>query len=155
MDVIIRPAAITDLQSILKLNKDLFDHETVFNTEYDLDWTYSEIGLDYFKKVIVDKDKIALVSEINGDVVGYIACSVYHKSFRITNPIAELDNMFVEDSHRGKGIGKKLVAQLMKLLKGMGAKRIKVEAAANNLRAIKFYRSCGFEDFDLILEQSL
>jgi hypothetical protein len=31
-----------DFEDVLRLNKALFDYETVFNTEYNLDWTHSD-----------------------------------------------------------------------------------------------------------------
>lgn len=155
MDIIIRSATINDLEKILVLNRALFEYETRFNTEYNLDWTYSETGKSYFKrKIEADKD-IALVAEINKDVVGYVVVSTYSQPFFKENPIAELDNMFIEESYRGKGIGKKLVEEAKKLAKEKGAKRFKVGAAAQNEKAIKFYQSCGFKDFDVVLLQSL
>lgn len=155
MNIDIRPAIIGDLESILKLNKALFDYETNFNTEYNLDWTYSEVGRSYFTRRIEEDKNIALVAEDNGEVVGYIVVTLYSQPFLKENPIAELENMFVDESYRGKGIGKRLVEKAKRLAKEKGAKRFKVEAAAQNEKAIKFYKSCGFEDFDVTLLQSL
>lgn len=151
----IREATIGDLEVILRLNKKLFDYETSFNTEYNLDWTYSDVGRNYFKKMIEDENEIALVAESEDKIVGYIVVSIYHHSFRKENPIAELDNMYIEEEFRGKGIGTQLVAEAKRQAKGKGATRLKVEAAAQNEKAISFYRACGFEEFDIILQMSL
>lgn len=153
MDFNIRQAIPDDFESILKLNKALFDNEEIFTKEYSLDWTYSDEGKNYLKKTI--ESGLALVAEVNEKVVGYIAISIYSISFRKENPISELDNMFVEDKFRSKGIGKKLVEQAKGLAKDKGARRFKVEATAKNEKAIKFYKDCGFEDFDVILEMNL
>jgi ribosomal protein S18 acetylase RimI-like enzyme len=155
MEIYIREATLADLDLILKLNKALFDHETMFNSEYNLDWTYSPGANDYFKQTIEGEKGIALVAVVEDKVIGYIALSIYSQSFLKQNPIAELDNMFVNDAYRGKGVGKKLVEEAKRQAKGKGAKKLKVEAAVQNEKAINLYRSCGFSDFDLILMQDL
>jgi ribosomal protein S18 acetylase RimI-like enzyme len=151
----IREATISDLEAILHLNKKLFDYETSFNTEYNLDWTFSDVGRNYFKKMIEDENEIALVAELEDKIVGYLVVSIYHHSFRKENPIAELDNMYIEEKFRGKGIGTQLVAEAKRKAKEKGARTLKVEAAAQNEKALSFYRACGFEDFDIILQMSL
>jgi ribosomal protein S18 acetylase RimI-like enzyme len=50
------------------------------------------------------------------------------------------------------GAGKKLIEEAKYMAREKGVKRIKVEAAVQNKKALTFYRSCGFEDFDLVLE---
>ncbi len=153
MDTSIRKASIKDLEDILRLNKALFDSETVFNDEYNLNWTYSKFGRDYFERMI--NSGIAIVAEIDKKVVGYLVASIHIFSFRKDNPIAELGNMYVEEKYRRHGIGKKLVNEMMQVAKEKGVKRVKVEAAFQNENAIKFYKSCGFEEFDIILQSRL
>lgn len=153
MDFNIRTATSDDFESVLRLNKALFNNEEIFTKEYNPKWTYSEEGNNYIKKTI--ELGLVLVAVVNTKVVGYIAISIYNVSFRKENPISELDNMFVEDELRGKGIGKKLVEKARKLAKDKGAKRFRVEATAKNEKAIKFYKDCGFEVFDIILEMDL
>ena len=110
MEITIRKATIDDLAAILKFNKALFDYETVFNDEYNLDWTYSDTGQLYFKKRLENDATIALVAEVGGKAVGYILAFINTYSFRKVNP---------------------------------------------NAKAIDFYRSCGFEDFEAVLEMGL
>ncbi len=144
-----------DLEEILRLNKMLFDYETIFNDEYNLDWTYSEVGRGAFKKAIEGEKGIALVAEVDKKIIGYIAVSIYNLPFRKQNPIAELDNMFIEETYRRNGVGKRLMVEARKLAKEKGATRFKVEAAAQNEKAIHFYHACGFSDFDVTLQMEL
>lgn len=149
----VRQASIHDLERIQHLNKSLFEYETRFNTEYNLKWAHSEEGEQYFRKMI--ETGITLVAEVNSSVVGYIVVAVFHQSFRRENPIAELENMFIDTEYRRKGIGKKLVEEARKIAMERGAKRLKVEASMKNEQAINFYKECGFEDFDIILQMKL
>ena len=153
--VVIRKATVNDLNAILELNKKLFEYETAFNIEFNPEWSYSDSGQAYFKKVIEGDNGFALVAEVSGKVVGYVAVSIYNLSFRTKNPIAELDNVFIEEEFRRMGAGKKLIEKAKNLAREKGIKRIKVEAAVQNQKALAFYRSCGFKDFDLVLETDL
>lgn len=107
------------------------------------------------KKIIEDDTRIGLVAEIGNKVVGYIAVSIAHHPFRNTNPVAELDNMYIDEPYRQQGVGKMLIQEAKRFAKEKGATRLKVETAAQNEKAIAFYHSCGFADFDIVLEMSL
>jgi len=149
MKTIIRKANLKDLEEILRLNKALFDYETIFNDEYNLDWTYSDTGRSYFKKMI--ESEITIVAEVDKKIAGYLVASVHISSFRKFNPVAELENMYIDKECRRQGIGKKLVEEMKKEIKARGAKTVKVEAAFQNDSAIKFYKSFGFSEFDVML----
>ncbi len=130
-------------------------HEFCTRLEYNLDWTYSEAGLKYFQKRVTSDSAIVLVAEVEGNVVGYILAFINSYTFRKVNPIAEVENMFIDEEYRRSGIGSKLMAELKKIAKERGVRRLKVEAVAQNAKAINFYRSCGFETFETILEMKL
>ena len=153
MEINVRQANTADLEDILRLNKALFDHETAFNQAYNLEWTYSDVGKSYFEKMI--NSQVALVAEVENKVIGYLVASVRTEDFRKENPIAELDNMFIDEQFRRHCVGKRLVDEMKSQLKKKGAKSVKVEAAFQNENAIKFYKSCGFDEFDLVLETTL
>lgn len=75
--------------------------------------------------------------------------------FRSKNPIAEIENMYIDERFRGIGTGTKLMNELKRILKEKKVKRIKVEAVAQNYKAIEFYKKNGFGDFDVTLELKL
>lgn len=151
----IRKAKSEDLDPILNLNKALFDYEMQFSDQYNLDWTYSETGKNYFRDRIQSESAIVLVAEENETIIGYIVCYINKYSFRRVNPIAELENMFIDEKYRREGVGKILIQEVKEEAKKKGVKRLKVEALAKNNKALKFYESQGFEDFEVILETKL
>jgi GNAT superfamily N-acetyltransferase len=57
-------------------------------------------------------------------------------------PVRELDDLFVEPHHQGRGIGARLVADAAVLARAGGAARIEVTA---NPHASRFYFSVGFQ----------
>ena len=155
MDIKIRNAAITDLEAILKLNKALFNYEEKFNSEYNLEWTYSEKGQAYFKKRLENDLSIVLVAEAETKIVGYLLIFIDSHSIRKINPIAEIENMFVSDEYRDHGVGTELIKEAIKQVGEKGAKRLEVEVEAQNSGAINFYKSNGFENFEVTLQLKL
>lgn len=53
-----------------------------------------------------------------------------------------IDELYISPEHRGKGLGKEFFA----FAETLGAARIRLEAERGNARAIKLYRSLGFEE---------
>jgi diamine N-acetyltransferase len=155
MEISIRKATIKDLEQILALNKALFDYEEEFNSEYNLGWTYSEKGKEYFKDRIENNSSIVLVGEDENKIIGYILTFIKNHSIRSINPIAEVENMFIDKDFRKQGLGSKFLKETIKLAKEMGVKRLEVEVEARNLPALEFYKKNGFEDFELTLQMKL
>ena len=143
------------MEEILKLNKALFNYEEKFNSEYNLEWTYSEKGQAYFKKRIENDLSIVLVAEAETKIVGYLLIFIDSHSIRKINPIAEIENMFVSDEYRDRGVGTELIKEAIKQVREKGAKRLGVEVEAQNSGAINFYKSNGFEDFEVTLQLKL
>lgn len=147
-----RKATVDDLEEILALNRKLFLYERQFDKTYDINWTNSQTGRDYFLSRIKGNSAIVLVTEVKGQIIGYIVMHLSTLPFRSVNPIAEIENMFVKERYRRKGIGTQLVKKSIILARETGAKRFRVGALANNNSAISFYRKLGFTDFEQILE---
>jgi len=152
--MIIRKATETDLEKILELNKNLFVFEAKFTDKYNQDWTFSEIGKNYFKERLNNENCILLVAEEN-QVIGYSLTFIKSAPFWKINPVAELENMFVEEKFRDKGVGSALVQETINELNKRGINRLRVGAIYDNTNAINFYKKNGFEPVNLYLEKSL
>ena len=153
----IRKATIGDLKKIQELNLLLFEKE---KEDYDkllnLDWTFGEEGTMCFKKHLAEKDSCAFVAEDAGEIVGYLAGSESKvESYRDAPKVVELDNMFILEEYRARGVGGMLYDVFVEWSKERRAKMLKVEASAGNKEAIGFYRKKGFEDYTLVLEKEI
>lgn len=150
-NVLIRKVTIDDLEVIQQLNKLLFEYERRFGDTFNLGWPYSEDGINYFKERI-NKDGLVLVAEVDKKLVGYICGTILNLSYRSVNPIAELENMFVLEEFRGRGIGSSLLNEFIRVTKENGAKKFKVIAIFQNKKAVDFYKKNRFKDFEHVLE---
>ena len=78
-----------------------------------------------------------LVAEENGEIIGYAGAWVILDESHITN-------IAVCEKARGRGIGRRLTAELLQILSNLGACYATLEVRESNLRAQNLYKSLGF-----------
>lgn len=159
MDVEIRNATTADLAEISRLNLALFEFESVWLPTLNRDWTNSFDGQSYLRYRLTDKKSLVLVALVNKRVVGYLAGGVIDSlKHRTEKSFAVLDNIFLEESVRSKGIGKLLTDRFIAWCAAQQVEVVRVGVLAKNLAAHKFYTQLGFNDnlmnMELKLERS-
>lgn len=152
----IRKATIEDLPTIQQLNHLLFlkegkEYDPILNT----DWPLEEAGEKYFRKAIEDEDRVALIAESAGTIVGYAVGRSWTTSVYTQHIISELDNILVLEEYRSLGAGGKLVQAFLDWSREKKAGRAIVEAFGQNSRAIAFYKKNGFGDYQTKLKIDL
>ena len=85
------------------------------------------------------RNKVAryLVAEENGQVLGYAGAWVILDESHITN-------IAVREDARGRGLGRRLTADLLQILSNLGAGYATLEVRVSTVRAQNLYRSLGF-----------
>ena len=78
-----------------------------------------------------------LVAEQDGEILGYAGAWVILDESHITN-------IAVREDARGRGIGRKLTAELLQVLSNLGAGYATLEVRISNDRAQRLYKSLGF-----------
>jgi diamine N-acetyltransferase len=151
----IRKAEKSDFLAIQRLNKALFDFEERFKHAYNLNWPFEKAGKEYFAKRLRQGKAIIFIAEENSEQIGYIIAFIDSYPYRLSNPICEIENMFVEGQYRRKGVGQALMEAVRSEAKRRKVRRLRVGAIAQNKNAIEFYRSQGFKDVNLYLEEEL
>jgi len=157
MDVTVKTATMDDLQKVQELNLKLFEKEhKEFDSLLNLDWTFGKTGTKYYQDRISKDDGCVFVAIVDNKIVAYL-CGGLTKAedYRILPIVAELENTFVLDEFRSKGIGKQLYNKFIDWCKTKNVGKIRVEASAQNELAIKFYRNNNFKDYTLVLESDL
>jgi len=161
MNIQIREGNLGDLEQIQKLSQLLFIKEQKeYDNYYDINWPFSETGVNSFTKQFSDSDKKVFVAEIDSEIVGYLAASLriddeYRSIKNEILRIAELNDMMVLEEYRSQGIGALLVDEFKKWAKINNADRIMVLASSPNARGIEFYKKQGFEIFEVGLKKDL
>jgi len=109
--------------------------------------TFYELTLDpaitdaTWQKAIGDRSAIFMrVAEIDGQVVGF-SLSLTHEGTWIQNLECYLEDLYVDASARGKGVGRALLDDLVGLCRDNGWSRLYWHTAEDNRTARKLYDS--------------
>ena len=77
--------------------------------------------------------------------VGFIAL-VFSFSLEFGGRVAFIDELFIDESFRGKGIGRRTVELVIAGAQGLGVRNLMLEVNELNLPARHIYERCGFTD---------
>lgn len=106
---------------------------------------------EMFRKALENKDYLCLVAEINEKVVGFIDMwafpDVSHGAY-----LAQIQNFVVTEKMRGKGIGTKLVEEVILFFRNKKYHELHVWTEKKNRGAIQLYKRLGFGKEQLLLE---
>ncbi len=99
---------------------------------------------------------ISLVAEVDGIALGALFGSVHYGEFGQPEPIAILDTVLVDRSVARRGIGRAMLDQLIKNLKGLRISHLRTEARWDQSELLAFFGNAGFEPVPrLVLELDL
>ena len=153
-NIVIRQATLNDLQSIQYLNYELFKLEKEnFDSTLIIDWPLSEEGKSYFENLI--KNEYVIIAVEDENIIGYLAGTINEKGSYELLQYGEINNMLVDNSYRGSGIGKQLINCFKEYCKTKNITNLKVVASAKNINAIEFYKKQGFKNFDITLTMNM
>jgi GNAT superfamily N-acetyltransferase len=135
-DLTIRPATAEDVPVILTFIRELaaferLTHE-VIATEHDLRRTL--FGERPFAEVII--------ASTDDEPVGF-ALFFHNYSTFLARPGLYIEDLYVREAHRGKGIGRAMFAHLARLARDRRCGRLEWWVLDWNERAIRFYESLG------------
>ena len=82
-------------------------------------------------------------------IVGFITGEIFKKKAWYNVQLGEINNIFVLEEYRQKGIGKKLVKTMIDTFKQEGITNIDLYTFGNNVDAIKFYEKIGFKKYNV------
>lgn len=132
----IRPAEPSDVPVILALIGELAGYERAPDRV--------EINRTLLERALFGPEPSAFcrVATERGAVVGM---AIYYRSFSTWTgyPGLYLEDLYVRESHRGRGFGKALLASLARLAVEEGCRRLDWSVLEWNEPAIGFYRSIG------------
>ena len=96
--------------------------------------------------LLQDKNRPILVAEVENSVVGYAFCVLQNT---VGDPVLQdkltvyIDDLCVEETCRGAGVGKALYQAVLAYAKELGAYNVTLNVWAENKSALKFYEKMG------------
>lgn len=145
----IRKAKKYDFDEIFKLAKQLYEAELPFDKNLNKDYYNSKKSKKDLKKLISSRQRTFLVAEKDNNIVGYVDGYLIDKERTYINKVAYLDHLCVDVEFRKQGIGKLLIDEFTKIMKGKDAKFIKLNAFEDNIPAISMYKKENFKEYSI------
>lgn len=138
--ITVRMARPGDAAEIARLANLLSRHEGL---EDEL-FTEEQVARDGFGK---DPAFQVLLAELDGEAVGY---ALFTEGYNTDIPARAvwLDDLFVDEPARGRGIGRRLLAAVARIAVERGARSVWWGVRSTNQRARAFYARLGAKDDD-------
>ena len=136
MTISIRPATPNDVPTVAFLIRALSQYEKL---EHEVTMTEDRLRATMFGPRPYAE---ALLAEDDGKPVGF-ALFFHNYSTFLAQPGLYLEDLYVPESHRGKGIGKSLLVQLAKIAVERNCGRLEWAVLDWNVDAIGFYEKLG------------
>jgi ribosomal protein S18 acetylase RimI-like enzyme len=151
--MIIRPAVEKDLETMAQLTRDALSFASSPDPYH---WAGTEKKLEErLHTYLSGKKGTALVAEIDGAVVGFIAAHFDELDPEHPDRGAIIDLLAVSQEQRGFGFGTNLVRELMTTLPEHKITRINVDVLCANDTAVRFWRRLGFHDLAVTMTVEL
>jgi len=136
MTISIRPATPNDVPTVASLIRALSQYEKL---EHEVAMTEDKLRVSMFGPRPYAE---ALLAEEDGKPVGF-ALFFHNYSTFLAQPGLYLEDLYVLESHRGKGIGKALLVHLAKIAVERNCGRMEWAVLDWNVDAIGFYEKLG------------
>lgn len=91
---------------------------------------------------------LVLLAFVDGTPVGIASCFFGFSTF-YAKPLLNVHDLAVLPAHRGRGIGRALLAAVEERAMARGCCKLTLEVLENNHRARALYHARGFRDFEL------
>ncbi|MBQ0151449.1 MAG: GNAT family N-acetyltransferase [Chryseobacterium sp.] len=127
----------------LEMLSQLFDEYRIF---YHKESNINDAQV-FLNERIAQQDSEIIVVEENQILVGFVQLYPLFSSTRMKKYWL-LNDLFVNENHRGKGYSKQLIGSAKKICKESDACGILLETGKDNLIGNQLYPSCGFKIYD-------
>lgn len=118
---------IHEFEQLLKIFHIVFEHDVALPSK------------EYLQNLLSKEDFKVFVAKVDGSVVGGLTIYVLH-GYYSEKPQAFIYDVGIEPSFQGRGIGKKLLNEVLGFCKDHGYSEAFVEAEGDDDEAIAFYR---------------
>jgi GNAT superfamily N-acetyltransferase len=143
------PALLACAQALVATDAARYDA-----TATNLDWA-ATTGAAYCDGILNNPDNVAFLATAETDVIGHLVGRLGRPSSVHPIRVADLESIYVDPAHRGRGVGQLLVDAFVAWATEKGADRTSVTVYAANDGAQRFYRRNGFAPASVVLHRLL
>jgi len=129
-----REARSDDFEYLIRLYRQLHPSDPVLE-----DGTDREV----FDSILATTGLHLFLLELNGVVVATTYLNVIPNVTRSASPYAIIENVIVEESQRGSGLGKKIMASTLRAAWDAGCYKVMLLTGSQDPATHAFYKACG------------
>lgn len=159
MKITIREAQLEDSLLLAGLNAAVQGHHAKAKPEsYKMPVANDSALITIFNNHLQSESTFLHIAEADNKPVGYIVCKIIKRDdnpFTMAFKILEVDQISVNESHRGLGIGEMLMEKATELAEEHEIDKIALGVRAFNEGAIRFYERLGFKVQSLRLAKKI
>jgi ribosomal protein S18 acetylase RimI-like enzyme len=148
----IRTATLQDLPGLQELVDQLAYSDLPYDNEVDLQWSRTQDGINYLNEKILQKNGVCFIAETDETLIGYSTIAIKKLPAWRKVTAAEIENLYVVESYRKRGIGKELLEACIRWVKDQKIDRISVSVFSGNESAKEFYIKRGLTPYDSTYE---
>lgn len=139
---LLRPARLADHEELNRIARQVCALHASWGSGIAVEYPYP---MEYYQEVVLE-GKLH-VAELDGRIVGYIFFYFWTAGgpAAATRKMVSIDDIGVDEALRGRGIGKRMMADLCELAREKGCSGLQLYVDAPNENAIAFYKSCGLQ----------
>lgn len=130
-----REAGPGDFDGVMRLYRQLHPGDPVVP---------DEAAAAVFEQILGNRGLHLFVVEVEGKVVATTYLNVIPNLTRSASPYAVIENVVVEESLRGKGLGKQVMAGTLAAAWDAGCYKAMLMTGSKRPSTHAFYRACGF-----------
>lgn len=146
MKISLRPYQTEDTQAILEIiNYNILNSTALYD--------YNIRSYEQQKNILeekINKNFPVIVAELNGKVVGFGMYSEFR--FREAYKFTVEHSVYVDNEYHGKGIGKVLLQELIRIAKAQNLHTMIAVIDAENESSVEFHEKFGFKTVGIIKE---
>ncbi len=154
----VRLATLNDYEAVSAIEAEVYALHAENAPEVFLTGPYSIMNETLFTESLQNKNAVILVAEAEQQVVGY-AHAIYKdasdKPHRTHKHVLSIAHIGVLETHRGQGIGTKLIAECELWGQEKGCTRVTISAHSFNTKAQELYKKQGFLPDSIKMSKSL
>ncbi|WP_349919997.1 GNAT family N-acetyltransferase [Aeromonas veronii] len=107
-----------------------------------------EVQANLAKALAARSDAHVLLAWVEGEPAGVVTCFEGFSTFAC-RPLLNIHDIAVHPAHRGRGLGKRLLAEVERLARELGCCKLTLEVLEGNKVAQAAYRASGFAGYEL------
>lgn len=134
MDLSIRNAAIEDFAEVYPLFEQLWPNKALNQAELN----------KVFNRGVSSETDVLFCAILKNKIIGFCAYALVNNLWQ-EGYISYIYAMIIDEKHRGKGFGSKLIHSAIDQSKEQGMKRVELDSGFQREKAHQFYTKLGFE----------